>query len=63
MWVKFTDRFRWKPTPQSTQFYDPGVVANVTRGCGEAAIAAGKAEQIEAPKDAPAAPAKKGKAA
>lgn len=50
MWVRFTGNFMWKPTPNSTQLFEPGQTENVTTECGEAAIAKGVAEKIAAPK-------------
>jgi hypothetical protein len=47
MWVRFTSEFRWKPTPVSAKVYPAGWIENVPRACGEAAIAAGKAEPTD----------------
>ncbi|KQQ70919.1 hypothetical protein ASF70_18920 [Rhizobium sp. Leaf321] len=46
MRVKFTDNFDYKPTSQSTIGYLAGMEETVKRECGEAAIAAGKAEEL-----------------
>lgn len=46
MRVKFTDDFDFKPTSQSTIGYLAGMEETVKRECGEAAIAAGKAEEL-----------------
>jgi hypothetical protein len=44
MWVRFVAAFTWCPTPASAIAYPAGLVANVTRACAAAALAAGKAE-------------------
>ncbi len=52
MWVRFTDVFRWSPPEANktwSKTYQPSV-QNVTRACGEAAIAAGKAEKAQSPR-------------
>lgn len=49
MWVRFTELFRFKPTPNVTTKYQPGWEGSVTRACGEAAIAAGAAVAIKSP--------------
>jgi hypothetical protein len=49
MWVRFTELFRFKPTPNVTTKYQPGWEGNVTHTVGEAAIAAGAAVAIKAP--------------
>lgn len=46
MRVKFIKDFDYKPTSQSTIGYLAGMEETVKRECGEAAIAAGKAEEI-----------------
>lgn len=46
MRVKFTGDFDYKPTSQSTIGYLSGMEETVKRECGEAAIAAGKAEEL-----------------
>ena len=48
MWVRFTADFRWKPTAMSAKVWPAGYVDNVPKEVGEAAIAAGKAEETEA---------------
>lgn len=51
-WVRFTANFDFKPKPQVTQAYLAGDERNVTTPCAKAAIAAGKAVEIERkPKD------------
>lgn len=47
MRVRFTHSFDYKPTPQTTVAYLAGMEATVKRECGEQAIAAGKAREIE----------------
>lgn len=47
MWVRFTADFDWKPKPQVTLAYLAGQERNVTRGCAEKAVAAGKADPIK----------------
>jgi len=42
MWVRFTERFAWRPNHGTTIVYPPKVY-NVTRECAAAAMAAGKA--------------------
>jgi len=42
MWIRFTDRFDWKPNASTTVAYRPGSY-NVPRAAADAAIAAGKA--------------------
>jgi hypothetical protein len=49
MWVTFNRDFDWKPTAQVTITYRAGRQENVTRAAGEAAIAAGAAEEAKAP--------------
>jgi hypothetical protein len=46
MRVKFTKDFDYKPTMQSTIGYLAGMEETVKRECGEAAIAAVKAEEV-----------------
>lgn len=50
MHVKFTADYDHKPTMQSTIAYKAGWSGTVTRACGDAAIAAGKAERVNAPR-------------
>lgn len=50
MHVKFTADYDHKPTMQSTIAYKAGWSGIVTRACGEAAIAAGKAQLEKAPR-------------
>jgi hypothetical protein len=47
MRVKFTQDFDYKPTMQQTIGYKAGMEDTVKRECGEAAIAAGKAEEVK----------------
>ena len=49
MWIKFNQDFPWKPTPQSLIAYKAGMTKNVTKACGDAAIAAGKGEEVNRP--------------
>ncbi len=49
MWVKFTDRFDWRPKPRVIIAYKPGMKVSVTKNCADAAVAAGKAEILETP--------------
>jgi len=44
-WVRFEQRFTFKPTPQSAVVYPPGDF-NVARSCADAAVAAGKAVRL-----------------
>lgn len=46
MWVRFTADFSWRQ-PAFTIAYKAGMVENVTRDCGEAAVAAGKAIRLK----------------
>lgn len=46
MRVKFTHDFDYKPTKRSTIGYLAGLEETVKRECGEAAIAAGAAEEV-----------------
>jgi hypothetical protein len=53
MWVKFTKDFDFSPPERggrATVSYKAGMKANVRRIAAEAAIAAGKAEPVEAKK-------------
>lgn len=43
MWVRFTAPFDWKPKRSVTLSYKEGDTVNITKPCGEAAIAAGAA--------------------
>lgn len=47
MRVRFTHSFDYKPTPQTTVGYLAGMEVTVKRECGEQAIAAGKAIEVE----------------
>lgn len=50
MWVRFKDDFDFSPKARNgnvTKAYKAGMVQNVTRECAEAAIAAGKAEEVK----------------
>lgn len=47
MRVRFTKDFDYKPTAQSTIGYLAGMETTVKRECGEQAIAAGKAVEVE----------------
>lgn len=53
MWIHFTQDFDFKPKPTVTIACKAGTTVNVTRACGDAAIAAGKGEKAARPKDAP----------
>lgn len=46
--LRFTADFRYKPTPQSAINYKAGQVAFVRLACAERALAAGKAEVVQA---------------
>ncbi|MDE4619629.1 hypothetical protein [Sinorhizobium meliloti] len=46
--VRFTADYDYKPTRQCTIGYKAGMELTVKRDCAEKAIAAGKAEEIEA---------------
>jgi len=46
MWVTFKRDFDWKPTAQVTITYRAGRQENVPRAAGEAAIAAGAADEV-----------------
>lgn len=46
MRVKFKENFRWKPTNSVVIPYKAGDELTVTRACGEAAIAQGKATLV-----------------
>ncbi len=46
MRVKFSENFRWKPTPGVVIRYSAGMEKSVTRICGAKAIAAGKAVSV-----------------
>lgn len=51
MWVRFTDVFKWSPPEAKkawSKTYQPST-QNVPRSCGDAAIAAGKAEVTDRP--------------
>lgn len=50
-WVRFTDDFDWKPTPQSTTGYLKGQELLVTTPCANAAKARGVAEDIPTPRN------------
>lgn len=50
MHVKFTADYDHKPTMQCTIAYKAGWSGIVTRACGEAAIAAGKADVAKVPR-------------
>ena len=50
MWVKFTDDYDWRQGPNALVAYKKGMVLNVTKVAGEAAIEAKKAEATTAPK-------------
>lgn len=50
MHVLFSADFDWKPTQQTTIAYKAGWCGSVTRTCGEAAIADGKAERVKVPR-------------
>lgn len=45
-WLRFTGNFDWKPKASVTLGYRVGDVCNVTRGCAEKALAAGKAVKL-----------------
>lgn len=49
MRVRFTQDFKWTPKRErrTTIAYKSGMEETVTRACGEAAVAAGKAEEIK----------------
>ena len=47
MRVRFTDDFDFKPTSQVTIGYRAGMVTTVKRSCGEQAVAAGKAVEVD----------------
>lgn len=47
MRVRFTHDYDYKPTSQSTIGYKAGMEETVKRECGEAAIAAGKAQEVK----------------
>jgi hypothetical protein len=49
MWVRFLKSFSFKPTRATAITYQPGVY-NVTKACGEKAIAKGAAEPTEGEK-------------
>jgi len=55
MWVKFKRDFDWRERPTAIVAYKKGMVKNVTKRCGEEAIAAGAAEETKAPSKAEAA--------
>ena len=50
MHVKFTADYDHKPTSMTTIAYKAGWSGTVTRSCGDAAIAAGKADVAKAPR-------------
>jgi len=53
MWVRFKEAFDWSPPSANkswSQTYQPSV-QNVKKECGEAAIAAGKAEIAQDPRE------------
>lgn len=50
MHVLFSADFDWKPSSMTTIAYKAGWSGSVTRRCGEAAIAAGKAQLEKAPR-------------
>lgn len=45
-WVRFTDRFRFKPKPEITLAYEADDECNVTRACAKAAFEDGKALRL-----------------
>lgn len=47
MWVRFEKDFRFKPTPQSAQFYKAGTEANVPENTATAAMKAGAAVALK----------------
>lgn len=49
-WVRFTENFDWKPTPQNTTGYLKGQELLVTTPCANAAKARGVAEDIPTPR-------------
>ncbi|RVO41360.1 hypothetical protein CN093_08850 [Sinorhizobium meliloti] len=51
MWMRFLADYDWKPRPPVTIAFRAGDVKNVTRACAAAAIAAGRAEPTERPKN------------
>lgn len=52
MWLKFTKTFRWRPTPNTSIRYSPGMEKFVTRACAKAALEADAAVKIPKPKEA-----------
>lgn len=49
MWVRFTEPFDYKPKRSVTLAFKPGDTVNVTRACGEAAIAVNAAVEYRKP--------------
>ncbi|OOL20115.1 hypothetical protein BRY73_02840 [Ochrobactrum sp. P6BS-III] len=49
-WVKFTEPFVFKPTPQCRTVYPVGFVGSVTTTCAAQAVEQGKAERIKTPR-------------
>lgn len=47
MWVRFTSDFDWSPRYGVVIAYKDGWTGNVTRRCGEAAVAANKAVRMQ----------------
>lgn len=48
--VRFTADFDYRPTPLSTIAYKAGMELTVRRECADQAVAAGKAEELVAPR-------------
>lgn len=48
--VRFTHDFDYRPTPLSTIAYKAGMELTVRRECADQAVAAGKAESLDAPR-------------
>lgn len=49
MWVRFTESFDYKPKRTVVLSFKPGDTVNVTRACGEAAIAVKAAVEYRKP--------------
>lgn len=49
-WLRFTADMDWKPTPGTTIAYKAGTVLNVPSAAARAAVTAGKAVRLRAPR-------------
>lgn len=49
-WIRFTDRFNYKPNAGTTIAYKAGMVLSVPAACATLAVLAGKAVRLKTPR-------------